>query len=127
MKAQIITIGDEILIGQTLNTNAAFIGNLLLENQVEVVRTTVVGDEEEIILQEFGEAFKLIAIYTTKELRYQRLKSRPIRPLTSGEAKSRDLSELENLDKGGPIAYADYMFLNDGTLAELKKELERVV
>lgn len=57
MKAQIITIGDEILIGQTINTNAAYIGSELTKNQITVTKTTVVGDEEEIILQEFREAW----------------------------------------------------------------------
>ena len=57
MNAQIITIGDELLIGQTINTNAAFIGNLLIENQVLLRKTSVVGDEQEIILQEFQDAW----------------------------------------------------------------------
>ncbi len=55
MKAHIITIGDEILIGQTLNTNAAYIGNELIKIQVEVVKTSVVGDEEKTIIQEFSQ------------------------------------------------------------------------
>lgn len=57
MKAQIITIGDEILIGQTINTNAAYIGSELTKNQITVTKTTVVGDEEDIIMQEFREAW----------------------------------------------------------------------
>lgn len=58
MRAYIITIGDEILIGQTVNTNAAFIGDILTKNQFEVARTVVVGDIEEIILDEFKYAFE---------------------------------------------------------------------
>jgi len=42
MIAHIITIGDEILIGQTLNTNAAFIGDQLTNIQVTVNKTSVV-------------------------------------------------------------------------------------
>lgn len=53
MKAHIITIGDEILIGQTLNTNAAYIGEQLSNIQVEVLSSSVVGDDEESILNEF--------------------------------------------------------------------------
>jgi nicotinamide-nucleotide amidase len=53
MKAHIITIGDEILIGQTLNTNAAFIGEKLVNAQVDVLSTSVVGDDENDILEEF--------------------------------------------------------------------------
>jgi hypothetical protein len=38
---------------------------------------------------------------------------------------SRDISEIENLDKGGPIAFTDYLVINDWTLDELNKKLER--
>jgi len=57
MNAQIITVGDEILIGQVLNTNAAFIGGELVENNINVSRTSVVGDTESEIVAEFGKAW----------------------------------------------------------------------
>jgi len=57
MKTQIITIGDEILIGQTLNTNAAYIGEKLLSLNINVNRATIIGDTKEDILSEFAEAF----------------------------------------------------------------------
>ncbi len=53
MNAHIITIGDEILIGQTINTNAAYIGEQLIKSQINVKKTSVVGDVEEDILKEF--------------------------------------------------------------------------
>ena len=49
MKAAILTIGDELLLGQTVNSNAAWIGEQLDELGVEVEKTVVVGDEEEAI------------------------------------------------------------------------------
>ncbi|MGE5431719.1 MAG: competence/damage-inducible protein A [Syntrophomonadaceae bacterium] len=58
MQAQIITIGDEILIGQTVNTNAAYIGEELTKIQVAISKTTVIGDEESVILHEFKSAFE---------------------------------------------------------------------
>jgi nicotinamide-nucleotide amidase len=57
MNAHIITIGDEILIGQTLNTNAAYIGNELIGIQIDILKSSVVGDEQNIILQEFEEVY----------------------------------------------------------------------
>ena len=57
MNAHIITIGDEILIGQTLNTNAAYIGSRLIELNIEITKTSVVGDNEKEILSEFKECF----------------------------------------------------------------------
>lgn len=52
MKAYIITIGDEILLGNTLNTNAAYIGEQLIEINVPVIKTSVVGDDNSSILNE---------------------------------------------------------------------------
>jgi nicotinamide-nucleotide amidase len=52
MKAYIITIGDEILLGNTLNTNAAYIGNQLFEVNIPVIKTSVVGDDNPAILNE---------------------------------------------------------------------------
>jgi nicotinamide-nucleotide amidase len=57
MNAHIITIGDEILIGQTLNTNAAYIGSRLIELSINIKKTSVVGDNETQILDEFKECF----------------------------------------------------------------------
>ncbi len=58
MKAKIITIGDEILIGQILNTNAAFIGEKLVENGIDISESVVIGDDEDSILKEFRNAFE---------------------------------------------------------------------
>ena len=52
MKAYIITIGDEILLGNTLNTNAAFIGEQLFEINIPVIKTSVVGDDNASIFNE---------------------------------------------------------------------------
>ena len=57
MKAYIITIGDEILIGQTLNTNAAYIGEQLTLSQIKIVGSSVLPDEPGIILSEFQKLF----------------------------------------------------------------------
>lgn len=56
MKAYIITIGDEILLGNTLNTNAAYIGNQLFEINIPVIKTSVVGDDNTAILSELKSA-----------------------------------------------------------------------
>jgi nicotinamide-nucleotide amidase len=57
MKVRIISIGDELLIGDTINTNAAFISSELIKNQFDVTKVSVVGDNEEDIISEFKEAF----------------------------------------------------------------------
>ncbi|MGB9696832.1 MAG: AAA family ATPase [Ignavibacteria bacterium] len=88
-----------------------------------VIESLYSWEEFKTIKEEFGDIFKLIAVYTTKKLRYQRLANRPFRPLNKGEAVARDYAEIENLNKGGPIAFADYTVINDGTLEELFDKL----
>jgi nicotinamide-nucleotide amidase len=58
MNAYIISIGDELLSGQTINSNAAFIGNALSEIQIDVTKVTTIGDSYKDILNEFNSAFQ---------------------------------------------------------------------
>ncbi len=55
-KAYIISIGDEILYGQTLDTNAHWISTQLDLAGIQVVRRITIGDTEEAILEAFSEA-----------------------------------------------------------------------
>ena len=50
MKAQIISIGDEILIGQIVNTNAAWIANYLTSEGIECTKITTVSDSKDSIV-----------------------------------------------------------------------------
>jgi nicotinamide-nucleotide amidase len=59
MKAYIITIGDEILLGNTLNTNAAYIGTQLFDINIPVIKTSVVGDDNSDILNELNSASEI--------------------------------------------------------------------
>ena len=44
-KVEIINIGDELLIGQVINTNASWMGTILSEHGFEVIKVTIVSDE----------------------------------------------------------------------------------
>jgi dephospho-CoA kinase len=99
--------------------------NELFEKGNVVIESLYSWEEYKIIKQKFGIAFKLLCIYTTKEIRYKRLGDRAFRPLSRIEAESRDIAEIENLDKGGPIAFADYLVVNDGSMEQMKKELKK--
>lgn len=57
MKSAVITIGDELLIGQIINTNQAFIAGRLNSIGVSVERMLTVGDALEAILQVFRECW----------------------------------------------------------------------
>lgn len=56
MQAEIITIGDEILIGQIIDTNSAFIAKELNKIGVSVYQITSVQDDQQQILKALGEA-----------------------------------------------------------------------
>ena len=58
MKAEIITIGDEILIGQVIDTNSAWIAKKLNQVGIEIYQITSVPDEEAHILKALGNAEK---------------------------------------------------------------------
>ena len=57
MKAEIIKIGDELLIGQVINTNQAYIAEQLNSVGVYVEKMTTVGDNEAAIIESFTSAF----------------------------------------------------------------------
>lgn len=71
--------------------------------------------EYKILREELGDNLIVLAVATSRALRYKRLAQRPVRPLTPTEAEKRDMAEIERIEKGGPIAIADYTVLNDGT------------
>ena len=84
--------------------------------------------EEYIYLKNYyGEDFIVIAVWVSPKTRYARLGSREIRPLTPREASSRDHAEIGNLNKGGPIAMADFTIINESSLTDLKKDVERII
>ena len=57
MKAHLLTIGDELLIGQTTNTNAAWLGQRLSDLGVRVGRSVTVGDARTTIRGELDRAY----------------------------------------------------------------------
>ena len=82
--------------------------------------------EYKILKHEFPGQVVVIAIVTPKHLRYQRMIKRPERPMNPREVDQRDWSEIENLEKGGPIAIADYFVINDGNLDQLHQKIDAV-
>jgi dephospho-CoA kinase len=70
--------------------------------------------EYKLLRAEFGEGLVVVAVVTSRRLRYERLAHRAERPLTTAQAEQRDYDEIERIEKGGPIAIADYTLLNNG-------------
>lgn len=84
--------------------------------------------EEYILLKgRYGEQLSVLAVWASPATRYARLAQRAERPLTFKEAANRDKSEIENINKGGPIAMADFTIVNEASLEELERETEQVL
>jgi dephospho-CoA kinase len=84
--------------------------------------------EEYIFLKErYGDKFMVTAVWSPSKERYARLRSRKVRPLMLQEAAGRDRAEIENLNKGGPIAMADFTIINDSSISNVKKQVERII
>jgi len=54
MKAYLISIGDELLIGQTINSNVAFLGAQLSEHNISIIKSSVIGDDIKMIINEIN-------------------------------------------------------------------------
>ncbi|MBU1201558.1 MAG: AAA family ATPase [Nanoarchaeota archaeon] len=102
----------------------------------------VVGDglyswsEYKILKDKYGTQLTVIAIYAPPKLRYKRLTERMLkksdtdlrnRPVTKEQAIKRDFAEIENIEKGGPIAMADYTIINTRTVDELLAQLDKTL
>lgn len=75
---------------------------------------------------EYGDQLQIVAVIANDAIRKARLKNRPVRPLTVHEVDKRDIAEIENLEKGGPIAKADYYILNNGTVEQLQAQCQAI-
>jgi len=65
MRAEIITIGDELLIGQVVDTNSAWMAQKLNEQGIELYQITSVHDDREHIIAALNEAFNRADIVLT--------------------------------------------------------------
>lgn len=83
--------------------------------------------EYKIFKERYGDNAVVIAIATARHLRHERLANRPVRPLTEEQVTAREYAEIENIEKGGPIANADYTITNDTTEAALLAQLDAVI
>ena len=81
--------------------------------------------EEFIYLKKYFPNLILLGIYTRPEVRYRRLATRKIRHFTRQAARDRDIAEIVNSNKGGPIAFCDYMIINHFSFPKLYQELDR--
>ena len=104
-----------------------YLETALKTNQSIIIDGLYSFSEYKTLRAKFGDDMVVIAVSCTRALRYRRLTDRPIRPLTPQEAEQRDYQEIEKLEKGGPIAIADYTLDNDGEPQELLSKLDALL
>ena len=83
--------------------------------------------EYKVLKHEFPRELEVVAVVVDKALRHKRVGRRPVRAFDAAAIQERDRSEIENLEKGGPIAMADYYILNNGSVAELHERLKEIL
>lgn len=79
--------------------------------------------EYQVLKDAFGASLVLVAIVAPRALRYKRLTQRAHRPLSPAQAVARDHAEIQQLEKGGPIALADFYLYNDGDLSAFSADI----
>ena len=99
----------------------------LLKSADVVVDGLYSWEEYTLLKSRYNDNFHVVAVWASPKTRYGRLAKRLIRPLKPEEAASRDVAEVENTNKGGPIAMADFTIINESSLGDLEKETEKVV
>lgn len=106
---------------------------LELEEMFKQGHKVVVADglyswtEYKIFKEKYSDQAVIIAIAAPRKVRHERLANRPTRPLTDEEVTAREYAEIENIEKGGPIANADYTLVNDKDQQDLIDQLNALL
>jgi len=98
-----------------------------LEQGPTVIDGLYSWSEYKLLRQNLKNQMYVVAVIASRYIRYERLAHRPVRRLSPEEAELRDFAEIEKLEKGGPIAIADYFILNDGSEEELLHSVDRLL
>lgn len=102
--------------------------NLIESGQKHIVVDGIYSwSEYKVFKHEFHGMLRVVAIVAPKHLRHHRLANRPERPFTVDEATRRDYTEIENIEKGGPIAIADYYIHNDTSMDDLYAQIDTLL
>lgn len=116
--------GDDFIVNQVI----AQIHSLINSGQHRIVADGLYSwTEYKIFKHEFSGEITVVAIVAPKKLRHHRLLNRPVHPLSQFEADQRDWLEIENLEKGGPIAIADHYIINDGDIEKLHRDIDAML
>lgn len=98
-----------------------------LETYDKVIIESLYSWEEYLYLRKKFDVI-LIHIYAPPKIRYARIVGRHIRGLEhEKEARERDFAQLTYLNQGGPIAIADYLVNNTGTIKDAFRQIDKII
>lgn len=81
--------------------------------------------EYKYLSEKFGDSLVVVAVVSNRKLRHQRILARKDgRNYTQELIIEREVSEIEDLEKGGPIAFADFYIINNGDINSLTIQLD---
>lgn len=106
--------------------NEQTIKDLAYSNNVVIIDGLYSWEEYRYLKVHFPQLL-LVHVYAEAAIRYQRLVNRPVRPFSLEKAKIRDIAEIENLNKGGPIAIADFLIVNNTTVGDLYNQIDNLL
>ena len=95
-------------------------GNVVIESMYS-------WSEYKYVKELYGDNFKVIAVVVDKATRKDRIAVRDVRALNNCEVDTRDLTEIENIEKAGPIAIADYYILNNSSMSDLNSRCQEIL
>lgn len=72
----------------------------------------------------FPGELELVAVVAPRRVRYHRLANRTERSYTEAESYQRDITQIENIEQGGPIAIADHYLINNSTIESFNEQLD---
>ena len=105
------------------------IEKLLEKHDVLMLESLYSWTEYKIIKEKYKKNFKVIAVFSSPQTRLKRmLKRNEERPMKNEEEFiKRDYSEIENTDKGGPIARADFTIINESSMEDFHYQLKNII
>lgn len=116
--------GKDIIVNKIVEQ----IQNLIKSGQKRIIADGLyTWTEYKILKKHFPTELKVIALVPPKNLRHKRISSRPERAMTLVEINDRDFNEIEVLEKGGPIAIADYFIVNKNSNLRTRLKIDKIL
>lgn len=114
-------------MGVMAERSISFVDKLLSQGKNVVVESLYSWSEYKIMKEKYDNQFRVLAIYAPPEMRYRRLEVREERPISPMAARERDYTEIEHIEKGGPIVMADWTIINTPPLQGFFKAIDEVI